>query len=47
MGYLCLSEVLLIFKPDQSHVMINRDTYTYIKARKFYFYSPLQFGYYS
>ena len=28
MVYLCRSEVLLIFKHDQSHVMINRDTYT-------------------
>ena len=31
MVYLCLSEVLLIFKHDQSHVMINGDTHTYIK----------------
>jgi hypothetical protein len=46
MVYLCLSKVLLIFKHDQSHVMINIDTHTYIKESNFYFYSSLQFGYY-
>jgi hypothetical protein len=30
-----------------SHAMTNRDTYTYIKESKFYFYSSLKFGYYT
>jgi hypothetical protein len=31
---LCLSKDLLtFFKHDQSHVMINRDTHTYIKEK--------------
>jgi hypothetical protein len=34
MVYLCLSKVLLIFKHDQSHVMINRYTHIY-KGEKF------------
>jgi hypothetical protein len=37
MVYLCLSGVLLIFKHDQTHVMINRDTHTYIKEYNFSF----------
>ena len=31
MVYSCLSNVLLIFEHDQSHVMINGGTHTYIK----------------
>jgi hypothetical protein len=46
MVYLCFSKVLLIFKHGQSHVMINRDTHTYIKESNFSFYSSLQFAYY-
>jgi hypothetical protein len=46
MVYLCLSKVLLMFKHDQSHVMIIRDTHIY-KGNNFSFYSSLQFGCYT
>jgi hypothetical protein len=43
--YLCRSEVLLIFKHDRSHVMINGDAPIF-KGDNSSFYSPLQFEYY-
>jgi hypothetical protein len=43
--YLCRSEVLLIFKHDRSHVMINGDAHIF-KGENSSFYSPLQFEYY-
>jgi hypothetical protein len=46
MVYLCRSEVLLIFKHDQSHVMINGDAHIF-KGDNSSFYSPIQFEYYS
>jgi hypothetical protein len=42
---LCRSEVLLIFKHDQSHVMINGDAHL-LKGDNPPFYFPLQFEYY-
>jgi hypothetical protein len=46
MVYLCHSEVLLIFKHDQTHVMINGDAHIF-KGDNSSFYSPLQFEYYT
>ena len=49
MVYLCLSNVLLIFEHDQSHVMIGRFN-IHIKHKKItflLFYYLLQIGYYS
>jgi hypothetical protein len=46
MVYLCRSEVLLIFKHDQSHVMINGDAHIF-KGDNSSFYPPLQFEYYT
>jgi hypothetical protein len=43
---LCRSEVLLIFKHDRSHVMINGDAHIF-KGDNSSFYSPLQFEYYT
>jgi hypothetical protein len=48
MVYLCLSNVLLIFEHDQSHVMIGRFN-IHIKHKKItflLFYYLLQIGYY-
>jgi hypothetical protein len=45
MVYLCRSEVLLIFKHDRSHVMINGDAHI-LKGDNSSFYCPLQFEYY-
>jgi hypothetical protein len=42
MVYLCRSEVLLIFKHDQSHVIINGDAHIF-KGDNSSFYPPLQF----
>jgi hypothetical protein len=44
--YLCRIEVLLIFKHDRSHVMINGDAHIF-KGDNTSFYSPLQFEYYN
>jgi hypothetical protein len=49
MVYLCLSNVLLIFEHDQSHVMIGRFN-IHIKHKKItflLFYYLLQIGYYN
>jgi hypothetical protein len=43
---LCRSEVLLIFKHHQPHVMINGDAHTF-RGDNSSFYSPLQFEYYN
>jgi hypothetical protein len=46
MVYLCRCEVLLIFKHDQSHVMINGDAHIF-KGDNSSFYPPLQFEHYN